>query len=432
MVKKIDHCPTGHWSVGQRLVSNKSHVKEAVEGNTGLIGVIKWSHGSWFDQRFRDEATHMSELTGRPGILPVLDLDACGLPGAPHWYVMPRAQLLGEALGDDATLHDVVGHTASIADVLAALTQEGILHRDIKPDNLFFWDGRAVLGDFGIAAWTTEPGKTRVNEKVGPAYFIAPEMREKRPTDRGRKADVYSLAKTLFVLALPSRGKYPPDGTHYAEAGEFSMWESGGGSAITELREVLEAATEFDVSARLSMSEFRDELREWWNKNREVKFRSRVLPRPTLQHGWDALSGSLRRTRRNDEITKQQMYPCMRRISMALTGDADAWDELLGDEPVAQMLNDYHFEPNSEEGFMPDGIIQMATAEHGGLRLLVGAVQVEYAVCFIGEAHLGPRRWTLEQSWGPTEWCRSRMPRAGGAVESMAVEIADWIEQTIK
>lgn len=68
-------------------------------------------------------------------------------------------------------------------------------------------------------------------------------MRSSRPDDRGKKADVYSLAKTLFVLALPGRGPYPPDGTHRADGEEFSLWETDGGESLPPLRHVLEAAT---------------------------------------------------------------------------------------------------------------------------------------------------------------------------------------------
>ncbi|MGH3382656.1 MAG: protein kinase domain-containing protein, partial [Actinoallomurus sp.] len=148
-------------------------------------------------------------IADRPGVLPIWDMDDTR-PGKPRWYAMPRAQLLADALGSYATLRDVVSNIAFLADVLARLAEdEGTYHRDIKPDNLFWWNEGPVLADFGIAAWRTadrsQSGVTRKTEKLGPANFIAPEMRSDRPADRGRHADVYSLAKTLFVLALPHR-----------------------------------------------------------------------------------------------------------------------------------------------------------------------------------------------------------------------------------
>jgi serine/threonine protein kinase len=223
---------------------------------------------------------------------------------------MPHARLLADALGDDATLRDIVGHIAFLADVLARLADQGIYHRDIKPANLFWWDGGPVLADFGIAAWGSASSRagtahqaspTLKGEKLGPANFIAPEMRHNRPADRGKRADVYSLPKTLFVLALPGRGPYPPDGTHRADSGEFSLWETGGDTpSLSALRHVLEAATEFDSRRRLSMTDFRDELRAWLLRYGGVEFRRRG-DRPRLRVGWEALLGRSERARRDRE-----------------------------------------------------------------------------------------------------------------------------------
>jgi serine/threonine protein kinase len=238
---------------------------------------------------------------------------------------MPHALLLEEALGDQATLRDVVGHIASLADVLAHLADQGTYHRDIKPANLFWWDEGPVLADFGIAAWGPDSSGARADhqasptlkeEKVGPANFIAPEMRYSRPADRGKHADVYSLAKTLFVLALPRRGPYPPDGTHHADSAQFSLWETGGGmSSLSALRHVLEAATEFEPDHRLSMAGFRDEL---------------------------GMSGRYRRDR---EATESMMMPCISKIAEALTGTQDAQFAQQGD---GEILGDYGWKPDTE------------------------------------------------------------------------------------
>jgi hypothetical protein len=92
----------------------------------------------------------------------------------------------------------------------------------VKPANLFWWaegqarswrtSGIAACGTTGSprAGMAHDAGATRPGEKLGPANFIAPEMRYDRSADRGERADVYSLAKALFVLVLPYRGPYPP------------------------------------------------------------------------------------------------------------------------------------------------------------------------------------------------------------------------------
>ena len=93
------------------------------------------------------------------------------------------------------------------------------------------------------------------------------------------------------MLALPHRGPYPPDGTHRADSEEFSLWGTGGGRhPLAALRHVLEAATEFDPRRRLSMADFRDELRAWLDRYAEVQFRRRG-ERPRFGFGGDVPSG---------------------------------------------------------------------------------------------------------------------------------------------
>ncbi|HUZ51176.1 MAG TPA: hypothetical protein VMU94_01425, partial [Streptosporangiaceae bacterium] len=128
-----------------------------------------------------------------PGsILPVWDIDD-ERPGEPGWYAMPPARLLDDALGDEATLREVVVHIAFLADVLASLAEQDVYHRDIKPANILWWEDSPVLADFGIAAWGAHSkgaDLTRDGDKLGPANFIAPEMRDMRPGEPGKRADV--------------------------------------------------------------------------------------------------------------------------------------------------------------------------------------------------------------------------------------------------
>jgi serine/threonine protein kinase len=408
---------------------NKEFIRKATEKGSGRKGVIKFlSRDARNPGRFHDEAVNMKRLNGTSGIMPVWDIDKA-VPDRPRWYAMPQAQLLARALGNDATLRDVATAIAYLADILTRLAKDGTYHRDIKPDNLFSWNGSPVLADFGIAAWGTTgrtlAGATRVVEKLGPANFIAPEMRWGRPADRGKHADVYSLAKTLFVLALPHRGRYPPDGTHRVDSEEFSMGETGGGYSLAELGHVLEAATEFDPRRRLLMSDFRDELYAWLGRYPDMQFH-RLGDQAKYQHVarfWERSS----RDRRDREETGRMMAAHIADIAEALTGDEDAWAEEDG-EDGGEVLGDYAWEPNTEDdGFMPEnGTIWMATEAVGGRRIVLWAVLDGY-VSFVAESQTGGPAWKLEKQWDRTAWSRPRMPRTADQLKRLTYEVIAWI-----
>ncbi|MFI2437148.1 hypothetical protein [Streptomyces sp. NPDC018693] len=156
-------------------------------------------------QRFYDEALFMRQVNGSPGILPVWDIDDTH-GAAPRWYAMPQARLLADVFDAASTVLDVVTHTAALARTLAVLAEQGIYHRDIKPANLFWYDGAPVLADFGIAAFAHLPaGLTRVGDKVGPANFMAPEMRSTDGKDRGERGEV-GVAAAGGVCSQRCRG----------------------------------------------------------------------------------------------------------------------------------------------------------------------------------------------------------------------------------
>jgi hypothetical protein len=305
-------------------------------------------------------------------------------------------------------MRDVAGHIADLANVLARLADQDTYHRDIKPANLFWLGGGPVLADFGIAAWGSgslqagaarRASLTREGEKLGPANFIAPEMRHNRPADRGKRADVYSLAKTLFVLALPGRGPYPPDGTHHADGEEFSLWETGGDTrSLGSLRHVLEAATAFEPRRRLSMADFRDELHAWLRRFPDAQFRPRG-DRPRHPYGWELLRVSVEHDRRDREETRSMMVPCIREIARALTGDQQAWTE-EPDHYGGEMLGDYGGEPNDEDDGPDNGTIWMATSVFGKRRIVLEAV-LHDGICFAAESQAEGPPWRLEQQWGP-------------------------------
>jgi hypothetical protein len=128
---------------------------------------------------------------------------------------MPLAVPIHTALGADPAPERVAEAMAAITGTLAGLAEEGISHRDVKPDNLLCLDGAWSIGDFGLVKYPVGQALTEHGRKLGPTDFMAPEMRESPDTADPEPADVYSVAKTLWVLLaginLPFPGQHRAD-----------------------------------------------------------------------------------------------------------------------------------------------------------------------------------------------------------------------------
>lgn len=90
--------------------------------------------------------------------------------------------------------------SALILDVAQGLWvchKQQVLHRDVKPANVFLTgDGRAKLGDFGTGIFMTDP--KRLDERVGTAFYMAPELFEGQPSDF--QGDIYSLGVLAYEV----------------------------------------------------------------------------------------------------------------------------------------------------------------------------------------------------------------------------------------
>lgn len=85
--------------------------------------------------------------------------------------------------------------------------QHGVIHRDIKPQNVFITaDGTIKLGDFGIATFQNSAHVTRSDVVVGSVHYLAPEISEGNPASP--QSDIYSLGITFFELIT---GRVPFD-----------------------------------------------------------------------------------------------------------------------------------------------------------------------------------------------------------------------------
>lgn len=111
-----------------------------------------------------------------------------------------------------------------LARALAAAHQMGIIHRDVKPENIMVrGDGTVVLCDFGIARILDKDTVTTTGQLLGSPAYMAPEHIRGEPQD-GR-SDLFSLGVVLYELLtgeLPYRGRNPHETLTKIAAGQFT------------------------------------------------------------------------------------------------------------------------------------------------------------------------------------------------------------------
>jgi serine/threonine-protein kinase len=152
-------------------------------------------------ERFLREAQTAAKLS-QPNIVPI---HAVETSAELVWFVM--AFVDGETLGERLrargalTPHETARMLQEVAWALGYAHGRGVVHRDVKPDNIMIerGSGRALVMDFGIAARTED---ALGHEILGTAQYISPEQANGDPVD-GR-ADLYSLGVVAF-LALTGR-----------------------------------------------------------------------------------------------------------------------------------------------------------------------------------------------------------------------------------
>ncbi|WP_445672808.1 serine/threonine protein kinase [Pseudomonas inefficax] len=232
------------------------------KGQQGALKMLKSRNHEDRLARFRDEVAALRACSDIPGVIPVLDADTNPPENSKPWLVMALATPLQNKLGENPTLKDIVEAVLGVAVVLETMHARGYSHRDIKPDNLFFYDGKWTVGDFGLVSFSGKTGETAPHERLGPIHYIAPEMLNTAAKADGAPADVFSLAKTLWVLATGQ--KYPLPGVYDLafEACRIETYLSGALGA-SQLNKLIATASSLAPEKRPTMSQMCVELRAW-------------------------------------------------------------------------------------------------------------------------------------------------------------------------
>ena len=173
----------------------------ATHGQLGRPVVLKVLHGhlardAEMIERFKREARAASQLV-HPHVVPIID---AGEGEGILYTVMPH--LPGGSFADRIVLgarpaSEVAAVVAQAASALDYAHRRGIVHRDVKPDNILFdEDGHAMVTDFGIAEARSQGRLTASGRAMGTPHYMSPEQAMGKLVD-GR-SDVYALGIVMY------------------------------------------------------------------------------------------------------------------------------------------------------------------------------------------------------------------------------------------
>ncbi len=151
--------------------------------------------------RFLREVDITSRLA-HPHIVPIF---AAGQVGESLYYVMPyiEGETLAGKIAREGPLRvdEAIRIATEVAEALEYAHGHGVIHRDIKPDNIHIREGRAVVADFGIARayGDLEDRITVEGQTLGTVAYMAPEQ-VAGANEVGGPADQYSLGCVLFEM----------------------------------------------------------------------------------------------------------------------------------------------------------------------------------------------------------------------------------------
>ena len=182
---------------------------DVIDNKTVAIKILKkeFAENEEFLRRFRNESKAIAVLS-HPNIVKIYDV---GFSEKIQYIVMEYIDgiTLKEYIEEEKVLtwKDTVHFVIQILRALQHAHDKGIVHRDIKPQNIMmFTDGTIKVMDFGIAKFASEQGKTATDQAIGSVHYISPEQASGSVTDA--KSDIYSVGAMMYEMLT---GKKPFD-----------------------------------------------------------------------------------------------------------------------------------------------------------------------------------------------------------------------------
>ena len=199
-------------------------------------------------KRFEQEYT-VAKTLEHPNIVRALDF---GFNGVAPYLVMEfvEGESIGQRLERDGKIPEpeAIRLIGQVAQALHKAHKQGLIHRDVKPDNILVTrDGQAKLADLGLVKeLETDLNLTRTGRGLGTPHFMAPEQfRNAKNADA--RCDIYSMAATLYMMVT---GQLP-----FKSLGPLDAWMKKINNEILAARELVPGLSErVDWAIRRGMS----------------------------------------------------------------------------------------------------------------------------------------------------------------------------------
>lgn len=205
--KRLDGRYEIHELVGVGGMAVVYRAYDTIDDRTVAIKILKdeFLSNEDFIRRFKNESKAIAVLS-HPNIVKVFDVS-----------FGDRIQYIVEEYIDGITLKEyldqqniikwkeAIHFTVQILRALQHAHEKGIVHRDIKPQNIMLLqDGTIKVTDFGIARFSRSETRTMTDKAIGSVHYIAPEQARGDMTDE--KTDIYSVGVMLYEMLT---GKLP-------------------------------------------------------------------------------------------------------------------------------------------------------------------------------------------------------------------------------
>ena len=251
------------WKLDKLLgVGGMAAVYSATHQNNGKTFALKVLHPTLAMQaeikkRFLREG-YIANKVGHPGAVSIID-DGSD-PDGSVFLVMALLEgdslrALAESRRGRMAPKELLPYVIDVLDVLDAAHAQGIVHRDLKADNVFITkDGKAKVLDFGVArVLEGEGGKTRTGMVMGTPEYMPPEQARGRSELIDGRADLWAVGAMIYRLLS---GRYPHEAETPNEVLLLAMTEpapklaSAVPDAAPKLQTLVDKAMAFDKNDR--------------------------------------------------------------------------------------------------------------------------------------------------------------------------------------